>query len=332
MPTATRPRPRIPRSRGDPNATPPGSPASSRACAARPGCTGWLPGRRCCRSASRAGNRTPVAASPSTAAPTRCSPGSRLPWTPTTTATRTTARGSRLSASSSRSPPSRTGRWHARAAARSPSARWSSRRRGTTARPGRGTAASRRPRGRLACSASPRPTRAGGARRSTSSSVPGCAYSRPARRRSAASQGRTTSSRRPSSRSRGARSSPSRAGTLSTVYSMTTATAVSRAAPSCCRLDRRPRRQSASSPRPARARCSSTDRSPRGRSASTSRSRCRLSASPPESPPRCGVPSRQASPSTWASAPRRSGATRSWMPLRRSRAPGSRSTAEPARS
>ena len=49
-------------------------------------------------------------ASPSTAAPTSCSPGSRRPSTRTRTATRTTLPGSRSLASSSRSPGSRTGR------------------------------------------------------------------------------------------------------------------------------------------------------------------------------------------------------------------------------
>ena len=65
---------------------------------------------RSSRSAWPAGSPTPRAASPSTRAPTRCSPGSRLRSTRTTTATRTTPPGSRSSASSSRTRRSRTAR------------------------------------------------------------------------------------------------------------------------------------------------------------------------------------------------------------------------------
>ena len=66
------------------------------------------------RFGSPAGSRTPRADTPSTRAPTRCSPGSRRRSTRTRTATRTTRPGSRSSGSPSRTRRSRTGRSPAR--------------------------------------------------------------------------------------------------------------------------------------------------------------------------------------------------------------------------
>ena len=104
------------------------------------------------------------------------------------------ARGSRSSASSSRSPPSRTARWRARAAARSALDTLVVAPAGNDGPAGPGLrqhrGARRRPR---ACSASQRPTRAAGARPCTCCSARGSACWPPARRRSAARSGRTTS-------------------------------------------------------------------------------------------------------------------------------------------
>ena len=77
----------------------------------------------CCRSASPDGSGRPQVATPCTRAPTRSSPASSAQSIPTATASRTTPRASRWSASRSRTRRSPTGRSRRRSRARSASTR-----------------------------------------------------------------------------------------------------------------------------------------------------------------------------------------------------------------
>ena len=145
IPAAAESRSRTRRFRVGRSATRPSSPGSSPAPRARTGCTGSRRVPRSFRFASAAGSRTPRAATASTRARIRSSPGSRRPSIPTTTATCSTPRASPSSGWSSRTRRSQTARCRARSPGRQISTCSRSSPPGTTDRQGPATGASRDP-------------------------------------------------------------------------------------------------------------------------------------------------------------------------------------------